>query len=124
MQNSDAHVMMIGVGLECCTAIHLPEEQIAPAVYLRSDVETYSCADRHGTVHIVNARRHRRLDRDFPKFFAPLAAKGEAVSGAIEGCPYILVPLKALLDEVTKALDRDQNATLRNGSGLMERAQS
>jgi aminoglycoside N3'-acetyltransferase len=114
MRDSDAHIMMIGVGLETCTAIHLPEEQIAPDRYLRPTIETYSCTDRHGTVHKVNTRRHWRLDRDFPKFAAPLKRKDQIQMGTIDDCPYILVSLRNLLTEVTAALEVDQNATLRD----------
>ncbi len=35
MRGQDAYVLMLGVGLETCTAIHLPEETIAPEIYLR-----------------------------------------------------------------------------------------
>ena len=43
-----AYVLMIGVGLETCTAIHLAEETIAPDVYLRplDPSELYQCRDR------------------------------------------------------------------------------
>jgi hypothetical protein len=107
--------MMIGVGLETCTAIHLPEETIAPDVYLRpiNPAEIYRCKDRHGRVHRIHARRHWRLDRDFPQFGPPLAAKGRLHSGDIEGCGYMLVGLQDLLQAVTDALLADKNGTLR-----------
>ena len=115
MRDYDTHIMMLGVGLECCTAIHLPEETIAADIYLRppETAVTYQCTDRHGSVHAVHARRHRRLDRDFPQFGPLLAAKAQLTIGQIEGCRYTVVPLRHLLDEITTALVRDRNATLR-----------
>jgi aminoglycoside 3-N-acetyltransferase len=113
MRDSDAHVLMIGVGLETCTAIHLPEETFAPDVYLRPTVETYRCTDRHGVTHTVRTRRHWRLDRDFPRFVPLLAEKGQLQAGEIDGCPYLIVSLRHLLDEVASAFARDKNATLR-----------
>ncbi len=113
MRDSDAHVLMIGVGLETCTAIHLPEETFAPDVYLRPTVETYNCTDRHGVMHTVRTRRHWRLDRDFPQFAPPLAAKGHLRAGEIDGCPYMIVSLRHLLDEIGTAFAQDKNATLR-----------
>jgi aminoglycoside 3-N-acetyltransferase len=113
MRDRDAHVLMIGVGLETCTAIHLPEETFAPDVYLRPSVETYRCTDRHGVTHMVRTRRHWRLDRDFPQFAPPLAEKGRLRAGEIDGCPYMIVALRHLLDEITSAFARDKNATLR-----------
>lgn len=116
MRDYDAYILMIGVGLESCTAIHLPEEEIAPEIYLRPsiDAETYLCRDRHGGTHSVRTRRHWRLDRDFPKFGSPLAIKGLLQAGDINGCPYQIVSLKHLLHEVSTALLGDKRATLRS----------
>jgi aminoglycoside 3-N-acetyltransferase len=115
MRSHDAHVLMIGVGLECCTAIHLPEELIAPDIYLRplDPVEIYLCTDRHGRVHRMPMRRHWRLDRDFPQFGPLLAAKGRFHAGDIGGCPYAVVGLRDLLESVTVALRADENGTLK-----------
>ncbi len=115
MRSYQSYVMMIGVGLEACTAIHLPEETIAPDVYLRSlnAAEIYSCRDRHGRVHDVRARRHWRLDRDFPQFAPPLEQRGLMKSGTLEGCPYAAVGLRDLLDTVSSALLGELRGTLR-----------
>ena len=112
MCDHDAFILMIGVGLECCTAIHLAEETVAPGFYLRPEVEKYECRDRSGTVHKVGTRRHRRLNRDFPKFAASLLTQGSMQAGEIEGCPYQIVSLTALLDHVFSALGRNERATL------------
>jgi aminoglycoside 3-N-acetyltransferase len=114
MRDYDTYVLMVGVGLECCTAIHLPEETIAPDIYLRppESAEPYACRDRHGIVHTVRTRRHWRLNRDFPQFARPLSAKGLLLSGDILGCPYSIVRLSDLLREVFAALIDNPRATL------------
>jgi aminoglycoside 3-N-acetyltransferase len=114
MRDYDTYVLMVGVGLECCTAIHLPEETIAPDIYLRpaESAEPYRCRDRHGIVHTVRARRHWRLNRDFPQFAKPLSAQGLLLSGDILGCPYSIVALRDLLREVFAALISNPRATL------------
>ena len=118
MRSYESWVVMLGVGLESCTAIHLPEEMIAPDVYLRplNPREVYLCKDRHGRIHRLHARRHWRLDRDFPQFGPRLAAKNRLHTGEIEGCPYIVVGLRDLLESVTVALRADKNGTLRESS--------
>jgi aminoglycoside 3-N-acetyltransferase len=115
MRSHKSYVMMLGVGLESCTAIHLPEETIAPDLYLRplNPDEVYPCRDRHGRIHDVRARRHFRLDRDFPKFGSPLRQRGLLHAGTIERCPYAIVALRDLLDAVTEALTADPRGTLR-----------
>jgi aminoglycoside 3-N-acetyltransferase len=115
MRPYKSYVLMIGVGLESCTAIHLPEETIAPDVYLRplNPAEIYRCKDRHGHEHRLRARRHWRLDRDFPQFGPPLAAAGRLRFGDIDGCGYIIVGLSDLLDAVTAALQADKTGTLK-----------
>jgi aminoglycoside 3-N-acetyltransferase len=115
MRKYDSYIMMIGVGLECCTALHLPEELIAPDVYLRplNRDEVYRCKDRRGNIHTMHARRHWGLDRDFPQFGPPLVAEGHMQTGQIEGCSYAVVGLNHVLDKVTIALLADNKATLR-----------
>jgi aminoglycoside 3-N-acetyltransferase len=119
MRDTPAYLLMIGVGLESCTAIHLPEETIAPDIYLRpsDQTEVYECRDRHGAVHQVRTRRHWRLDRDFPKFGPVLAVQKCSHTGQIEGCDYMLVSLSHLLGVVTDALRADRSATLKQANG-------
>ena len=109
MRDQPTYVLMLGVGLETCTAIHLPEETIAPDIYLRppEQTELYQCRDRHGVTHGVRTRRHWRLDRDFPKFAPPLQQNGRLHAGDIAGCPYAIVALADLLDAVFAALNAD-----------------
>jgi aminoglycoside 3-N-acetyltransferase len=116
MRDSAAYVLLLGVGLESCTAIHLLEELIAPNVYIRpaSQAELYECRDRNGVAHQVRTRRHWRLDRDFPKFGHPLQQRGLMQSGDLAGCPYAIVVLNDLLDEVFAALSADPRGTLRS----------
>jgi aminoglycoside 3-N-acetyltransferase len=115
MRDYDAYVLMIGVGLECCTAIHLPEETINAEFYVRppEQAELYHCRDRNGVVHSVRTRRHPRLDRDFPQFAPLLAERGLLGTGTIHGCPYTIVALRDLLRHVFAALIDNPRATLR-----------
>ncbi len=115
MRDQAAYVLMLGVGLETCTAIHLPEETIAPDVYLRpvEQAELYECRDRHGIVHQVRTRRHWRLDRDFPKFGPPLERRGLMHSGEVLGCRYSVVALRDLLDAVVMAVQTNPRGTLQ-----------
>jgi aminoglycoside 3-N-acetyltransferase len=118
MRDYETFILMVGVGLEAVTAIHLPEETIAEDVYVRP-AETsvvYACRDRQGTVHKVPARRHWRLDRDFPQFGPPLAAKGLLEQGDIEGCPYRIVAMRDLLRDVFAAVIENPSGTLRPGA--------
>ena len=110
-----AYVLLLGVGLESCTAIHLPEELIAPDIYIRpaEQAELYECRDRHGVVHQVRTRRHWRLDRDFPKFGPPLELRGLMKAGRLDECPFSIVALTDLLGVVCAALIDDPRGTLR-----------
>jgi aminoglycoside 3-N-acetyltransferase len=115
MRDYDTYLLMIGVGLECCTAIHLPEEVVNVDLYVRppEQAELYHCRDRNGVVHPVRMRRHPRLDRDFPQFAPPLAEQGVLHTGSIQGCPYTIVSLADLLRHVFAALIQNPRATLR-----------
>lgn len=122
MREGRAYVLLLGVGLEMCTAIHLPEELIAPDIYVRpaSQAELYECRDRHGAAHRVWTRRHWRLDRDFPKFGFPLQQRGLMQSGDLAGCRYTIVALKDLLDAVSAALTADPRGTLRSAPAAQD----
>jgi aminoglycoside 3-N-acetyltransferase len=114
MRDYETFVLMVGVGLETSTAIHLPEETVNIDFYVRplETAAVYPCRDRHGTVHPVQARRHWRLDRDFNQFGPPLMAKGQLEMGTIEGCPYTIVSQRDLLRHVFGALIDNPRATL------------
>lgn len=120
MRDIPAYVLFLGVGLELCTAIHLPEEMIAPDIYLRpaAQAEIYECRDRLGVAHEVRTRRHWRLDRDFPQFAPILARSGRMQSGHLHGSRYAVVALCDLLDTVAAALRADPQGTLRTGTAL------
>jgi len=115
MQSHQSYILMIGVGLEACTAIHLAEETIAPDIYLRplDATEIYRCKDRNGQVHRMHARRHWHLDRDFPKFGPALERDGRMQRGSLDGCVYAIVGLRDLLDAVSTTLIDDPQGTLR-----------
>ena len=110
----EAHILMLGIGLERVTAIHHAEEMIAPEVYLQppENAETYECRTREGIVHRVRLRRHIRLNRDFPQFTTPLEEKGRLRRGTLAGTPWMAVTQQDLLDEVAAALRRDPRAII------------
>src|SRR5215470_9507349 len=114
MRDYETYTLMIGVGLETVTAIHLPEETVNVDLYVRpaETARLYRCRDRHGTVHQVWARRHWRLDRDFNQFGPPLMAKHQLETGTIENCPYMIVSQRDLLRHVFAALIDNPRATL------------
>lgn len=113
-RQTDAHILLLGIGLERCTAIHHAEEIAAPDIYLfpAEAAETYWLRDRNGDVHEMRLRRHLRLNRDFPQFAAPLARTGRLREGELCGMPWQAVAQNDLLAEVFAALDRDPRAII------------
>ncbi len=110
----DTHVLLIGVGLESCTAIHHIEEMIAPDLYLRSaeEAESYELIDHRGGRHFMRLRRHRRLDRDFPKFAGDLRRRGQLTAGEVHGVPWLALPLRDLYRLLQERLIADDRAVL------------
>jgi aminoglycoside 3-N-acetyltransferase len=113
-RQTDAHVVLLGIGLERCTAIHHAEEIVAPDVYLLppDQAETYWCRDRAGIMNEVRLRRHLRLNRDFPQFEAPLARSGRLRSGDLLGTRWLAVAQADLIAEVCAALERNPRAII------------
>lgn len=116
MRDYPAHILMIGVGLECCTAIHHPEEVIAPEIYLRpvAEAERYTLRSRNGTAVDFQLRRHKHTrDRDFPKYAPLLAAKEQLVTGELRGVGWMMVRAADLLREVFARLIERPDFNLR-----------
>lgn len=113
-RQTDAHVLLLGIGLERCTAIHHAEEMAAPDTYLypAEAAETYWLRDRDGGVHEMRLRGHLRLNRDFPQFAAPLARAGLLRQGELCGLPWQAVAQKDLLAQVFSALERNPGAII------------
>src|SRR5688572_24874885 len=100
MRDYPAHILFIGVGLECCTAIHHPEEALAPELYVKpmEEAERYELRPREGAPVAFMLRRHLRpRERDFPKYGPLLVAKGRILEGDIGGVPWKLVKAADLL---------------------------
>ncbi len=116
MRDYTAYVLMIGVGLESCTAFHHAEEMMAPEIYVRpmEQAESYQLVDRRQTVHKVMTRRHYRLPRNFPKFEPRLAAKQEIVRGECLATTWLLFDLRDLYRELFTALVARRDATLHD----------
>jgi aminoglycoside 3-N-acetyltransferase len=110
----DAHILLLGVGLERCTAMHHAEEVAAIDTYLdRPEMAVpFELRARDGTVHEMRLRRHLRLNRDFPQFSSKLAARGVLRQGDFHGTAWQAVAQADLLDEVIGALCRDPRAII------------
>jgi len=109
-----AFILLLGVGLEMCTAIHHPEEVIAPEIYLKpiEEAEFYELHDRNGNIVKYTLRRHKKLNRDFPKFVPLLAAKNQILTGDINGVAWSIVRAGDLLREVFARLIERPNFNL------------
>ncbi|MDB5362929.1 MAG: aminoglycoside 3-N-acetyltransferase [Rhodospirillales bacterium] len=114
MRDFDASILLLGVGLECCTAIHHAEETIAPDFYVRppAEGEAYRLRARDGTLHQVQTRRHRRLPRDFSQFEPALRTAGHLREGEVAGTVWRVLPARQLYRLVLAALAERQDATL------------
>lgn len=77
MLDHGAYVLMLAVGMDCCTLIHHVEERMAPDIYCRPPEETerYVCRGREGREVEVRLRRHRFLARDYWQFQDLLAQR-------------------------------------------------
>lgn len=98
-----AYILMLGVGFEAVTAIHHPEEAIAPDIYVKpmEQAERYELRPRHGAPVTFMLRRHLRpRERNYPKYGPLLATQGRILAGDIGGVSWQLVRASDLLAEV------------------------
>lgn len=114
MRDYPAYIMLLGVGFEMCTAIHHPEEVIAPDIYVKplSEAEHYELRARDGRVVSYQLRRHKRLDRKFSKYETSLAQTGQFYRGNLAGVKWGLVRANDLYREVFRSLVASPSATI------------
>lgn len=113
-RGTDAHVLLLGVGMERCTAMHHAEEAAAIDTYLDPPEAAvpFHLHGRDGSVHEMRLRRHLKLRRDFPQFSPRLEARGMLRRGDFHGTTWQAFAQADLLDEVEGALRRDPNAII------------
>jgi aminoglycoside 3-N-acetyltransferase len=102
MRDYPAYILFVGVGLEACTALHHPEEVIAPEIYVKpvEQAEPYELRPRKGSLISYLSRRHLHTqERNFAKYGRILAAKKKIAEGDIGGTPWKLVCASDLLAE-------------------------
>ncbi len=82
----DGWVLMLGIGMDCCTLLHHVEEKIAPDLYLKpkAETETYFCRRRTAEEVTVRLRRHLLLPRDYYQFQDSLAAADHLAIGMLD----------------------------------------
>lgn len=107
----DGWIVLLGIGMECCTLIHHVEELIAPEIYLRPEVERYTCVDRHGRETQVKTRRHVSVPRDFWQFQDQLAAGNLLRICTLDGVVCRAFRARDLVALVTTALRAQPDAT-------------
>lgn len=113
MRDYQSYVLMLGVGMDMCTAIHHAEEIIAPEIYVKpmSEAESYDLRARDGRVIAYQLRRHPRLPRRFEKFVPNFVDAG-MTCGEIGAVPWSLIRVADLMKVVCAALLTDRQATL------------
>ena len=108
----NAQIILIGVDMDNCTLIHHLEETYAPDVYLREEVEVYTCVGRNGSSIEVNTRRHRKLYRNFFKFRQILTELGQLNVADLGDCRFYGFKAKDLVACVSSEFERTIEATI------------
>jgi aminoglycoside 3-N-acetyltransferase len=113
MQEHESYILLLGVGLEMCTAFHHAEEVTHPDVYVKplDESEAYQLVSRGGTIINYQLRRHQRIMRDFEKFRPTLLEK-DMTQGNIGGVPWSIVGVNNLLMTAKNELKVNKFATL------------
>jgi aminoglycoside 3-N-acetyltransferase len=114
MQEFQSYILMLGVGLDVCTAIHHSEELIAPELYLEENFDkvSYTLINEDGGENLFNLRRHRRLPRNF-NYYYKFKNEFSALQGTIQGLDWLLVNHKELDALVRRELIKNKKVHLR-----------
>ena len=65
--DADGQILMMGIGMDCCTLLHQAEEEVAIDVYLKGESEAveYTSTDRNNVDHKVTVRHHYLMKRNY-----------------------------------------------------------
>ena len=114
MVDSDAFIVMLAVGMDCCTTIHHVEELVASDIYCRSkdEAESFVCRRRTDEEVTVRLRRHKFLPRDYWQFQDMLAQQGKLSVFRCDSSVAFAFRARDLRDIVRNVLERSPDAVL------------
>jgi len=114
MRDYPAYALLVGVGLESCTAIHHPEEIIAPHLYVQPPerAKPYTLVDHEGREAPFLLRRHLKLNRNFEKFRPALESRGAMLTRHRAEKVWSVLGIAELMKDVFKALIEREDAIL------------
>lgn len=110
----DAYIIMLGVGIDCCTLIHHAEELIAPEFYVKPEPESekYYCHNKRGEIVTVQLRRHLFLPRNYWQFQDTLASQEQLTVYQFDNSICLGFRAKTLFNIVTQALKKNPKAII------------
>jgi aminoglycoside 3-N-acetyltransferase len=112
-------VLLLGVGLECCTLIHHLEERHAVHLYLHppSRAEIYECRGLDGQTVTNRQRRHLRVPRRFEAFAPTLVEAGVMRRTVVGETPCLAVDAAGMVGTLDEVFRRDPGASLDRSKG-------
>ncbi|MDK1285614.1 AAC(3) family N-acetyltransferase [Pseudoalteromonas umbrosa] len=113
-------ILLIGVGLESCTYIHVFEEIYNEDAFLKLDNNTYYLSDTSGVKSEYALKRHTKRTRDFHQFGRKLAKIGGLVLSQYEGCDITLINVNKLSEILHSEFKKSLLATYCCHSYLTE----
>lgn len=113
-QHSNAHIMMLGVGIDCCTMLHSAEEAVAPDIYVKdqTDIETYKCINRDNNLLEVAVRKHKFLPRNYWVIQDKLAQLNKLQLAKLDNSVALAFNVADIYDLTCSMLKQDQMALL------------
>ena len=107
---ADGWVLLLGIGIDCCTN-----------VYLRNVEIPYDCEARDGTKHVVLCRKHKLLPRDYWQFQDRMARRGNLRTTQIGAVTCRAFRAADLHTDCADALLHNPNAIIAHDGGRYRR---
>tara|TARA_Y100000992_G_C21258207_1_gene489728 strand:- start:349 stop:1134 length:786 start_codon:yes stop_codon:yes gene_type:complete len=114
LPKSDAWILLIGCGIDCCTIIHHVEELIAKDIYCKdtSEIEEYQCFDVNKRPKIVKLLRHKFLPRNYWQYQDLLAEQNKIKIFMLDNTVSIAFKAKEIFKVVKKSLEKNTKAII------------
>lgn len=108
----EAWIMMLGIGMDCCTLLHDVEREIAPDKYFETELQSYTVIDWKDVSTPMTVRPTKRLPRDYWLVQDALAEQGYLHTGQIGSVLWFAFPAEAAYRLASQMLRTNPRAFL------------
>ena len=113
MRSINSFILLLGCGYDVCTAIHYPEEIIAPKIYLEESLQNYQIIDKNKKIFSYKLRPHKKIKRIYDQINLK---KAVIAQGNVLGTNWVLLDHERLVEFIIQKLNKNPYFLVKKNS--------